>query len=462
MSPHHRTRASVAVLTASTLLVAACSTKTDAVGDSVDYRLGAIGAFGEMVDGGVKKLALSATMTPGEMDEFLPRAEQVARRNNVQLYREGDLIQTDLFPSDVALGKEVLLIYQGTAKDEYVALKAEAARLASEGKYESGSPERESVSRRFARMLSYPTHHTNRLLAANSSFRTMRDFGIRATNLFLYYKDLARAEAFYTQTLGFELVADYDMAKILRLTADSYLILVDATKGMHTAAEPKTVALALLTDQLEAWHTYLESKGVRSRRPFARRPGGPHDGFVVADPEGYLLEFEWFNEHAENENFLPLIAPLATTRHAGSSVPSGLGFRATITWLYYRDMLQMQQFYEEVLGLHQVVDQGWAKVYSASATGFVGLVDERRGMHQWTETKAVNVSFLIDSLDGWFSHVQSKKRFPLRSEAVSRDSAGRYHAFVGFDPEGYYMEFDRFFEHPLNTGLMTYLGNSAR
>jgi len=119
----------------------------------------------------------------------------------------------------------------------------------------------------------------------------------------------------------------------------------------------------------------------------------------------------------------------------------------------------MQQFYEEVMGLPLVVDQGWAKIYQASRTGFVGLVDERRGMHRWTETKAVNVSFILDDLDGWFAYVKANDRFALRSEAVSRDEAGRYHAFVGYDPEGYFMEFDRFLEHPLNTALMGHLGS---
>ena len=46
-------------------------------------------------------------------------------------------------------------------------------------------------------MLSYPTWRINQLLALQSDFRTMGDFGIRASNIFLYYKDLERATAFY-------------------------------------------------------------------------------------------------------------------------------------------------------------------------------------------------------------------------------------------------------------------------
>ena len=268
-------------------------------------------------------------------------------------------------------------------------------------------------------MLSYPTWRINQLLAQNTPFRTMRDFGVRASNLFFYYRDLDRATAFYRDTLGLELVADYTMARIFRVAEESYLILVDAAKGMHTADEPKSVALALLTDQLEQWHDYLATKGLRPGRPFAARPGSAHDGFVIKDPEGYLLEFERFNQHPENERFVPLLKANRTVRAPQSPLPEGLGFKATITWLYYKDLLPMQTFYEEVLGVRQVVDQGWAKVYEGSKTGHVGLVDERRGMNKWTETKAVNVSFLVDDIDGWFAAVKGRARAYVTAEVRS-------------------------------------------
>jgi len=82
-------------------------------------------------------------------------------------------------------------------------------------------------------------------------------------------------------------------------------------------------------------------------------------------------------------------------------------------------------------------------------------------MNKWTEKKAVNVSFLIDDIDGWFAAVKERALFPLRGTAVSDDDAGRYRAFVGYDPEGYYMEFDLFRAHPANATLMPYLGTPA-
>jgi catechol 2,3-dioxygenase-like lactoylglutathione lyase family enzyme len=288
----------------------------------------------------------------------------------------------------------------------------------------------------------------------------MTDFGIRASNLFLYYEDLEKAHTFYTRVLGMELVADYGMAKILRVSKDAYLILVDATKGMHTAKEPKTVALALLTDQLSDWYAYLKRQNVDIKYDYKPKTGNAHDGFVVIDPEGYLLEFETFKQHPENEKFIPILDQNETIfpkDEVESVVPKGLGFKSAITWLYYKDLLSMQKFYEEVLGLELVVDQGWAKIYQVSETGFIGLVDERRGMHQFTDKKAVNISFIIDDLQSWFDHVQSHNLFELRSNEVSTGPETRYKAFVGYDPEGYFMEFDRFFPHQDNSVLLDYL-----
>lgn len=447
------------VIVICTILVASC--QPDSKIDQQSYGLGAVGAFGEAVNAGVKQLALSAALSKEEMDKFAPEAEKVAAKNNVLLYREPDLIVTDLFPEDIAANKEVLLIYQGNTKDQYLQLKADKDKLVSENRYEGKN--REEIARRFGRMLSYSPRKINQLLAENSSFRTMHDFGIKASNLFLYYNNLDAATKFYTQLLGLELLADYDMAKILRIASDSYLILVDASKGMHTSKEPKTVALALLTNQLGAWYAHLKANNVSIKYDYKPKDGGAHDGFVAVDPEGYLLEFETFKQHPENEMFIPQLAKLKTVPFASSAqstTVNELGFIASITWLYYKDILAMQGFYEQTLGLQLIADQGWAKIYQSSESGFIGLVDERRGMHQHTDKKAVNVSFILNDIDGWFDYVNQHQSFELRSDKISTGPEKKYRAFVGYDPEGYFMEFDTFYENPDNTKLLQYLSDA--
>jgi catechol 2,3-dioxygenase-like lactoylglutathione lyase family enzyme len=288
----------------------------------------------------------------------------------------------------------------------------------------------------------------------------LNDFGLDATNLFLYYNDLEKAGEFYSGTLGMEIVVDYKMALILRMTKDSYLILVDANKGMHTADEPKTVALALLTDQLDSWYKYLKIQNVEFKHEYNPKEGSAHDGFVVYDTEGYLLEFERFNKHDENNDFIPFLEENinnSTITYQAESFPEELKIHSTITWLYYDDILMMQEFYSDEFGFPMVADQGWTKIHKVSETSFMGLVDGSRGMHKTSENKAVNVGFIIKDLQGWMDYVKDNNLLELREQELSTGPEGKYKAFVGYDAGNYFLEFDRFFEHKDNSILLKYL-----
>jgi len=438
---------SILLLLIVTVFINSCTTQKN-----FDRELGVVSAFSELVNAGVKQLALSSPMSPAEMDDFYTLAVEAAAAHNVLVIRETNLIKTDLFPEDIAEGKEVLLLYKGNTQYAYDQLKIDQKVLKEANKYNTAA--RQEIARRFGRLLSYSPRKINALLADNSDFRTLDDFNIQATNVFLYYKDLAKATAFYTKTLGLELLTTYDNASVIKITDSALLVLVDAAKGMHSADEPKTVALALLTDQLPAWYAYLQEKGVEIKYTYKPKEGGPHDGFVAIDPEGYLLEFELFKQHKENEAFVPYLEQNKSTETTVVYNSKPLSFHGAITWLYYKDLLAMQDFVENTFGLELVADQGWTKIYRATDSGFIGLVDERRGMHKFTEEKGVTLSFVMEDLDRWYEYVTSKKPFKLREGGFEEEADGRYKAFVGYDPEGYFLEFDKFFEHPDNTKIM--------
>ena len=122
--------------------------------DQRSYRLGGLSTFAEMVRVGVKTLALSAAVTPEEMDALQGEAQRIASEEGVLLYRETDLIVTDLFPADVAEGKHVLLIYTGATLDEYLALKERKTDLEKSGSYQGEA--RKDIARQFGNLLSYP------------------------------------------------------------------------------------------------------------------------------------------------------------------------------------------------------------------------------------------------------------------------------------------------------------------
>ena len=282
---------------------------------------------------------------------------------------------------------------------------------------------------------------------------------IVANNAFFYYDDLETAWRFYEDTLGLATVADYGFAKILQIAPTSFLTLVEGKSGMHSTDEPKSVALALLTDELDEWYEYLSAENVPMRSAeYNPVEGRPHHGFVVYDPEGYYLEFERFNPHPENERLMPMLDQMESIyNEAGASTrrPEGLGFKATVIWMYYKDLEGIQRFYEDVMGFDMVVDQGWAKIYRTSPTGFVGPVDGAKGMHSWTEKKAVTISFLTENVDSWFAYLKDQETFELRHQEVLTESMVR--VFVGYDPEGYFLEFDTFLDTEDNQELLALL-----
>lgn len=277
--------------------------------------------------------------------------------------------------------------------------------------------------------------------------------GILATNAFYYYERLEEAWSFYQDILGFETVADYGFAKIMRVAQSSYLTLVDADSGMHNGQEPKSVTLAMVTDQVTGWYDYLKASGVPMHRKLDIRAGSAHDGFVALDPEGYFLEFECFNPHDENISLMPLLSALETTTTAQGSRPQELGIKATVLWLYYNDLSSVQLFHEGLLDVALLVDQGWAKVYPISNSGFIGFVDGEHGLHKATKEKCVIVSFITDDVDSWFQHASAWNGFDLIIPEIT-DESDRVRLFVGTDPEGYYFEWDTFVRHDDNTDLL--------
>jgi catechol 2,3-dioxygenase-like lactoylglutathione lyase family enzyme len=279
---------------------------------------------------------------------------------------------------------------------------------------------------------------------------------LQATNAFYYYADVMRAWSFYRDILGFKTVADYGFAKILRVAQSTYLTLVDAEFGKHSADEPKSVTLAMVTDQVAEWYEHLRESGARIHKSYTVREGSNHDGFVALDPEGYFLEFERFNPHPENNMILPLLASIDPLFPEEGARPRGLGVRATVMWLYYRDLASAQRFYEDLLGVELIVDQGWAKVYQVAGSGFLGLVDGEKGLHKSSQQKGMMVSFFTGEVDAWFERAPGSTGFELQTpKPVEED--GRVRLFVGTDPEGYSLEWDTFLRVSENEVLLQIL-----
>jgi hypothetical protein len=138
------------------------------------------------------------------------------------------------------------------------------------------------------------------------------------------------------------------------------------------------------------------------------------------------------------------------------AVGDGLTITATVLWLYYDVLAPIQRFYEQALGVRMIVDQGWAKVYPTSRTGFIGFVDGARGLHRATAEKGVSVSFLTDDVEAWFERMAGQPDFEFRTEELG-DESGRVRTFVGYDPGRYVLEWDTFLNTAGNEELVALL-----
>lgn len=110
---------------------------------------------------------------------------------------------------------------------------------------------------------------------------------------FLYYKDLARAEAFYSDVMGFPCVIDQQgLAKIMRVCPGAHIGLVDEAHGMHKWAETRPVQFCIRVPDVDAWYSYIQTQGVENQSELFINDAIGIRAFVFDDPEGYQVEIQ--------------------------------------------------------------------------------------------------------------------------------------------------------------------------
>ncbi len=113
------------------------------------------------------------------------------------------------------------------------------------------------------------------------------------TITFLYYKDLARAEAFYRDVMGFPLVIDQQgLSKIMRVCPGAHIGLVDEAHGMHKWAETRPVQFCIRVPDVDAWYANIKTQGVENLSELFVNDAIGIRAFVFDDPEGYQVEIQ--------------------------------------------------------------------------------------------------------------------------------------------------------------------------
>ena len=108
----------------------------------------------------------------------------------------------------------------------------------------------------------------------------------------VYTHDLDRSCHFYADVLGLEQIVDEGSARIFAVS-DSASVGV-CLAWADRKVEPSGTCLTLVTDEVDAWYTYLNSASVELE-------GEPHElpqfgiyACFARDPAGYRVEFQQF------------------------------------------------------------------------------------------------------------------------------------------------------------------------
>jgi catechol 2,3-dioxygenase-like lactoylglutathione lyase family enzyme len=117
---------------------------------------------------------------------------------------------------------------------------------------------------------------------------------VRSQITFLYYDDIAPADTFYREIMGFETVVDHGWAKIYAFSETSFVGIVDGTKGFHKPQEKNAMLVTLVVDDVYQWYDYLKGKGVKMLTEVKEHEAIQVRGFFCEDPGGYTVEVQQF------------------------------------------------------------------------------------------------------------------------------------------------------------------------
>jgi catechol 2,3-dioxygenase-like lactoylglutathione lyase family enzyme len=113
-------------------------------------------------------------------------------------------------------------------------------------------------------------------------------------------------------------------------------------------------------------------------------------------------------------------------------------FDAQITFCYTEDPDASYHFYEEVLGLPLVLDQGGCRIYRAVGDAYLGMCN-RPGA---SEPSGVILTLVTDDVDRWYRRLDAQG-VPFDKPPAHNSEYGIYHCFFR-DPNGYLLEIQRF------------------
>ena len=113
-----------------------------------------------------------------------------------------------------------------------------------------------------------------------------------------------------------------------------------------------------------------------------------------------------------------------------------------VTFIFPEDLTTSINFYEAILGLELVQDQGDCRIYRVSGDAFLGVCRCRPGRS--SRTRSVVITFVTAEVDEWHEYLKGKGVAILAPPAET--PSHRIYNFYAHDPQGHVLEFQRFLD----------------
>lgn len=112
---------------------------------------------------------------------------------------------------------------------------------------------------------------------------------------------------------------------------------------------------------------------------------------------------------------------------------------AQITFLSTEDLAATAEFYERLLGLPLVLDQGKCRIYQVREGALLGFCKRQAPP---ADHQGVIFTLVSDQVDEWYRHLLANS-VPVEKAPAQNPEFDIYHCFLR-DPNGYLIEIQRF------------------
>jgi catechol 2,3-dioxygenase-like lactoylglutathione lyase family enzyme len=124
------------------------------------------------------------------------------------------------------------------------------------------------------------------------------------------------------------------------------------------------------------------------------------------------------------------------------------GFEGHITFLYTNSLDKTSKFYEEVIGLDLVLDQGKCRIYQVAEGGYIGFCQRSTAP---VDPSNLIITFVTSDVDEWYERLLKKGVVFVKTPQENPDFK-IYHTYLR-DPNGYLVEIQKFLDYRWNKHL---------